>query len=73
MRLVQDHAVYAGMIEAMDAAVGNVLDALDRLGLASNTIVVFMSDNGGLSTSGIRQQPTASGGKAGCMRASANR
>jgi arylsulfatase A-like enzyme len=51
VRLVQDHAVYAGMVEAMDTAVGTVLDALDRLGLAGNTVVIFMSDNGGLSTS----------------------
>ncbi len=51
VRLVQEHAVYAGMVEAMDQAVGTVLDALDRLGLATNTAVFFMSDNGGLSTS----------------------
>ncbi|MBN1362100.1 MAG: sulfatase [Sedimentisphaerales bacterium] len=50
VRLVQDHAVYAGMIEAMDQAVGKVLDALDRLNLTQNTVVLFMSDNGGLST-----------------------
>jgi arylsulfatase A-like enzyme len=51
VRLVQDHAVYAGMVEAMDLAVGKVLAALDRLKLADHTIVVFTSDNGGLSTS----------------------
>jgi len=51
VRLVQEHAVYAGMVEAMDQAVGKVLDALDRLGLAEETVVFFMSDNGGLSTS----------------------
>ena len=51
VRLVQDHAVYAGMVEAMDAAVGKVLAKLDELGLAENTIVLFTSDNGGLSTS----------------------
>lgn len=51
VRLVQEHAVYAGMVEAMDLAVGTVLDGLDRLGLADNTVVIFMSDNGGLSTS----------------------
>ena len=38
------------MIETMDHSLGRILDALDRLGLADNTIVFFMSDNGGLST-----------------------
>ena len=51
VRLVQDHAVYAGMVEAMDQAVGKVLAKLDELGLAKNTLVIFTSDNGGLSTS----------------------
>ena len=51
VRLVQEHAVYSGMIEAMDLAVGKVLDGLKRLKLAENTVVFFMSDNGGLSTS----------------------
>jgi arylsulfatase A-like enzyme len=49
VRQVQDHPVYAGMIEAMDDAVGLALAALDRNGLADNTIVVFTSDNGGVS------------------------
>lgn len=51
VRLVQEHAVYAGMVEAMDLAVGKVLAALDKHGLRDNTIVIFTSDNGGLSTS----------------------
>ncbi len=50
-RLVQDHAVYAGMVEAMDQAVGKVLEKLKSLKLDQNTVVFFMSDNGGLSTS----------------------
>jgi len=51
VRLVQEHAVYAGMVEAMDQAVGKVLKKLDELGLAQNTLIVFTSDNGGLATS----------------------
>jgi arylsulfatase A-like enzyme len=51
VRLVQEHAVYAGMVEAMDGAVGKVLAKLDELGLRDNTLVIFTSDNGGLSTS----------------------
>lgn len=51
VRLIQDHAVYAGMVEAMDQAVGKVLAKLDELNLAENTLVIFTSDNGGLSTS----------------------
>ncbi len=51
VRLVQNHPVYAAMVEAMDRAVGTVLKKLDELGLADRTVVIFMSDNGGLATS----------------------
>ena len=51
VRQLQSHATYAAMVESMDSAVGRVLDTLDELGLADNTIVCLTSDNGGLSTS----------------------
>lgn len=41
----RDHR-YAAMIEAMDAAIGRVLNELDSLGRAKDTFVVFTSDNG---------------------------
>jgi arylsulfatase A-like enzyme len=37
---------YFAAVTAMDAAIGRVLDALDRAGLTEHTLVVFMSDNG---------------------------
>jgi hypothetical protein len=40
-------ATYAKMVLAMDAAIGRVLTALARAGVAQNTIVIFTSDNGG--------------------------
>ena len=51
VRMSQDHAVYGGMVEAMDLAAGKILQALDRLQLTERTLVIFTSDNGGLSTS----------------------
>ena len=51
VRRVQNHAIYAGMVEAMDTAVGTVLQALEDAGVSDNTVVLFTSDNGGLSTS----------------------
>ncbi len=39
------------MVETMDTSVGRVLDKLKEHGLDKNTVVCFMSDNGGLSTS----------------------
>jgi arylsulfatase A-like enzyme len=49
-RRVQDHPVYAAMMENLDSSVGRVLKKLDELGLADHTLLVFTSDNGGLST-----------------------
>lgn len=57
VRLVQNNAVYAGMVEQMDGAIGRVLATLRQHGLAERTIVVFTSDNGGLATRG--DPPTA--------------
>ncbi len=51
VRLIQNHAVYGGMVEAMDLAVGKITDHLKALDLYGNTVIIFMSDNGGLSTS----------------------
>jgi arylsulfatase A-like enzyme len=51
VRILQKHAVYAAMVESMDNAVGKVLKSLDDAGVADNTVVIFTSDNGGLSTS----------------------
>ncbi|MEM7756247.1 MAG: sulfatase [Planctomycetota bacterium] len=50
VRVAQDHAVYAAMVEAMDEQIGRLLDAVDEMGLADDTLVMFVSDNGGLST-----------------------
>ena len=50
VRTVQGQPTYAAMVESMDTAVGRVLAKLDSLGLADNTLVIFTSDNGGLST-----------------------
>ncbi|MHC4174052.1 MAG: sulfatase-like hydrolase/transferase [Planctomycetota bacterium] len=47
---IQDYPVYAGMVQSVDESVGRVMKKLEELGVAENTVVIFMSDNGGLST-----------------------
>lgn len=49
-RIIQSEPTYAAMVEHLDRNVGKVLQALEDTGIADNTIVVFTSDNGGLST-----------------------
>jgi arylsulfatase A-like enzyme len=49
------------LIEHFDAGVGRVLDTLDRLKLAENTLVMFTSDNGGLLGDGANNGPWRSG------------
>ena len=45
----RDHPVYASMVKTTDDSLGRVLDLLDELNIAENTIVLFTSDHGGLS------------------------
>jgi len=40
--------IYAAMIASVDQSVGRVMETLDRLGLADNTVLIFSSDNGGV-------------------------
>lgn len=49
-RIRQGHPVYAGMIETLDTNVGRLVDKLEELDLDQNTVIFFMSDNGGLAT-----------------------
>lgn len=44
----QDNPIYAGLIEQLDLAVGNILDYLEQTNQLENTIIVFTSDNGGV-------------------------
>ncbi len=46
-------AAYAAMISRMDSDIGRLLDLVDELGLADNTIVMFSSDNGTTYTGGV--------------------
>ena len=41
--------VYAGEVEQIDLSVGRVMQKLEELGLAENTVLIFTSDNGGVS------------------------
>lgn len=50
VRQVQDCPIYAGMMEALDQAVGQVLDTLSELELENDTIVIFTGDNGGVTS-----------------------
>ncbi|WP_395050491.1 sulfatase [Flavobacterium sp.] len=49
-RQLQSDPEYAALISSMDENIGKVLNKLKELGIDQNTLICFMSDNGGLST-----------------------
>jgi arylsulfatase A-like enzyme len=48
------NAKYASMVASMDKSLGDIMKYLTDKNIANNTIIIFMSDNGGLSLSGAR-------------------
>lgn len=56
----QRHPVYAAMVESMDESVGQILEQIEKLGIAEKTIVLFASDNGGLIYEGSRKESVTS-------------
>ncbi|WDE99337.1 sulfatase [Lentisphaera profundi] len=68
-RTKQDNSEYAAMVESMDENIGRLMDFLKSSGLDKNTVVIFTSDNGGLSTNkskkgGVTSSYPLRGGKA---------
>jgi arylsulfatase A-like enzyme len=59
-RAVQSSAAYACMVESMDENIGRIIATLKNRGIFENTIIVFLSDNGGLSTGTGPGAPTSS-------------
>ena len=59
--LSDKRARLVALIEHLDAGIGKVLEELDRTGLATNTLVIFTSDNGGLLANGANNGPWRSG------------
>jgi arylsulfatase A-like enzyme len=58
--------MYAAMVEGMDKSLGDLLAHTESLGVAENTIVLFASDNGGLSASGRGKTPRRTGANTHC-------
>ncbi len=56
-RKVQNNVQYAAMLSSLDDNIGRIIKVLDELDLRGNTIIIFTSDNGGLSTGG--EKPTS--------------
>ncbi len=57
-RVLQSDSAYAAMVENLDTNIGRVLKTLEETGQAENTLVIFTSDNGGLSAGG-EGEPTS--------------
>lgn len=45
----EERSIYAAMMHEMDNGVGQLLESLDEMGFAENTVIWFLSDNGGLA------------------------
>lgn len=59
----QKKPVYAAMVESVDQSVGRILAKLDALEIADGTVVIFMSDNGGLTIDGTTSNAPLRDGK----------
>lgn len=61
--LPEPRRTYAGMLAAMDEAIGRILAALDEAGIRENTLIIFASDNGGEEPGKVSSNRPLRGGK----------
>ena len=57
----QNSPEYAALVESVDESVGQILQAIEALGLEHNTMVIFTSDNGGLTPKNTSNYPLMGG------------
>jgi arylsulfatase A-like enzyme len=62
-KLPEPRRSYAGMLSAMDEAIGRILAALDETGIRENTLIIFASDNGGEEPGKVANNSPLRGGK----------
>lgn len=62
-KLPEPRRTYAGMVSAMDEAVGMIVDALEASGMSGETLVIFSSDNGGPSPGRVTSNGPLRGAK----------
>ncbi|TDN96637.1 sulfatase [Sunxiuqinia elliptica] len=55
-KMWQDNAIYAAMVESVDQSLGRLINTLKERDLYDNTIIIFTSDHGGLSNSGLKNK-----------------
>ena len=53
----EDRRTYAAMVSAVDDGIGRILETLERLGIDENTLIFFLSDNGGAQGKGSSNRP----------------
>src|SRR5262245_57577656 len=63
-KLKEPRRTYAGMLAAMDVAIGQVVDAVEKKGLRKDTLFVFSSDNGGPQPGTVTSNGKLRAGKA---------
>ncbi len=55
---------YAGVIRGLDNSAGRIIDTIDELGISENTLIIFMSDNGGIDRPDVTSNAPLRAGKA---------
>lgn len=55
-KTVQNNPTYAAMVEKTDESLGRIMQSLEKMQVADNTIIIVTSDHGGLSTRGLENR-----------------
>ena len=53
----KNRRIYAAMVDYLDFSIGRIADALEKRGLDENTLLIFLSDNGGTTRDGGDNTP----------------